>query len=79
MGVGSQCHTLAILLPRKRPGTHHIQGSMALGSVWLDAENLAPTRLQTLDHPAQVSHYTNYAIPATLLLGSANERMRWGM
>jgi len=33
----------------------------ATGTVWMNAENLAPTGIRSLDRRG---HYTNYAIPA---------------
>jgi hypothetical protein len=45
MGVGGQCHTLAALPLGKRPGTHCTGG-------WMDAENLAPIEIRSVDRPA---------------------------
>jgi hypothetical protein len=37
------------LYPRERPGTHCILAGWVLGSVWTDAENLAPTGIPSPD------------------------------
>jgi len=54
------------LHPRERDHVPTVQeAGWALGPVWVSAEYLAPTRVQTLDHPAHsVTAYTNYAILA---------------
>jgi hypothetical protein len=52
MGVGGQRHALATLPPGKRPGTPCIGGWMGPRTSVDDAENLFPTRIRSLDHPA---------------------------
>jgi len=43
MGVGSQRHGPAPLSPGKRPVSIAQEAGRALGPVWTDVENLAPT------------------------------------
>jgi len=52
MRVGGQHHALATLPRGRRPGTHCIGAAWALGPVWTGAENLTPTRIQSLECPA---------------------------
>jgi hypothetical protein len=37
--------------PRERPSTHCIWGWMGPGPVWMGVTNLAPTGIQSIDHP----------------------------
>ena len=52
MKVGSQHHALVTLCRGRRPATHRIWATWATGSVWTGAENLAPTRIRSLECPA---------------------------
>jgi len=38
--------------PQKRPDTHGTGAGWPPGQGWTDAEHLAPTGIQSLDHPA---------------------------
>jgi hypothetical protein len=52
MGVGSQRHAPAVLLPEKDPTIVQVLGGPA-GSFWTGAENLARTGIRSLDRPAR--------------------------
>ena len=55
VGVGSQLHASAALPPGKRAGTHCVQeDGRAPGPAQVDAENLSPTGIRSLDHPARI-------------------------
>jgi len=65
MGVGCQRHTLAALIPGKRPGTQCTGGCMAAGHVWTVAENVAFTGIRTripkrLAIPTSLSRLTKH-------------------
>jgi hypothetical protein len=49
MDVGGQHHAPAALLPRKRPGTRCIGGSVGPKAVSTGAQNLAPTGIRFPD------------------------------
>jgi hypothetical protein len=51
-GGGCQRYAPATLPQGKRSSTHCTGSWVGLGPVWLSQEYLAPTRVQTLDHPA---------------------------
>jgi len=53
-----------LFTPGKDPVPIVQDAGWAPGPVWTGAENLAPTRIQSLDRPA--SCYTNYATRPTL-------------
>ena len=41
------------LYPRERPGTHRIGGWVGPGPVWMGAENLPPTGIESPDRQAR--------------------------
>ena len=53
MGVGGQRHAPAALPPGKDPEPIVQEAGWAPGSVWTDAENLAPTGIRSPDRPAR--------------------------
>jgi hypothetical protein len=52
-GVGSQRHATGRFTLGKDPVTIPQKAGWALGPVWTDAENLAPTRIRSPDRPAR--------------------------
>jgi hypothetical protein len=63
-GVRGQRHTLAVLYPRKRPGTHCTRGWMGLRA-GLDGygKNLAPTGIWSPDRPARSQSFYRLSYP----------------
>jgi hypothetical protein len=58
MGVGGQCHALAIVPSREREPVPIVQeAGWAAGLVWTGAENLARTRIQSMDRKSLVLGY----------------------
>ena len=53
MGVGSQRHAPAAFTPGKDPVPIVQEAGWALGPVWIDAENLAPTGIRSTDLAAR--------------------------
>jgi hypothetical protein len=52
MGVGGQRHAPATFTPRKELVPIVQEAGWAPGPVWMGVENLAPTRIRSLDRPA---------------------------
>jgi hypothetical protein len=48
-----------LFTPGKDPVSIIQEAGWAPGPVWTGAENLAPTRIRSLDHPALASRYTD--------------------
>jgi hypothetical protein len=66
--VGGQRHALAVY-PWKRDQVPIVRdGGYAPGSVWTDAENLAPPEFEPQITQPVASPYTDYAIPAHVLV-----------
>ena len=53
MGVGGQPHAPADLTPGKDPGPIVQEAGWTPGTVWIGAENLAPTGIRSPDLPAR--------------------------
>jgi len=68
MGVGGQRDAPAAFTPGKDP----VLTVQEAGLVWMGVENLAPTRIRSLDHPAQSKslYRQSYAGPLTPLCTS---------
>jgi hypothetical protein len=60
--------------PRERPGTH-CTGGWAPEPVWIGAENLGPPGFDPRTFQPVASRYTDYAIPAPIDPGVADENL----
>jgi len=61
--MGGEHHAPAALPLGKRHGTHCTGGWVGLRTILDGVENLATTRIQSLDCPAHSELLTDYAIP----------------
>jgi hypothetical protein len=63
MGVGGQRNSAAALPPGKRPVLIVQEAGRAPGAVWTSAENLALTKIRSLDRPACSVSYNDLSYP----------------
>jgi len=64
MGVGVQCHTPAAFTSGKDPVPILQEDGWAPGPVWIGAENLAPTGIQSPDLPPRSELLYRLSYPA---------------
>jgi hypothetical protein len=61
-GVRGQHHAPAAFYPQERPTAQ--EAGWAPGAVWTGAQNLAPTRIRSLDRPARSQLLYRLSYPA---------------
>ena len=77
MGVGGQRHTLAAFTLGKDPVPIVQEAGWASEQVWIDVENLTPTRIRSPDCPARSESLYRLSYPGSGLPNKTNETHKY--